>query len=449
MTKELALVLGKKKAKEIQNVLNKLLKREIIKKTKVNNKLQWSLVEINECNDESIIINELTDEVLPVKDMVSELLYKKDVSAQTVDNESCYINNDILDLIKECIVQKEKEKEDLIFNLLTEQIMDLKKEIVHKNEVIKHLLDQIRISGTGSAELLPTSSPINSIVNANENVNQPLALNEWKQVGVMNGVKSHKEKKSINVPPVSTSNFYRPLFVEDYSNFDEVENNVSQHDCYYGKPVAENVNNTVKKRPHVIVQVNPERNVLNIDSRPKLRQGNSSYSNITKSGPSTLVLSDSICKRIRVKEFNKFIHNGYTKFVSINGLNTKRLLHHCDFYLREYKPDNVIINIGTNNLQIDDIYEINKNIIEIVQRCQEYGANRIIVSEITFRREFEPKIKQINELLHENKLRYNYEVIDNSRIEGKHLYDMVHLNNEGLTILANNFIGVLNSKCSL
>ena len=44
-TAELALKLGKKRAKDIQKVLNKLLKRNVIMKSKVNSKLLWSLME--------------------------------------------------------------------------------------------------------------------------------------------------------------------------------------------------------------------------------------------------------------------------------------------------------------------------------------------------------------------------------------------------------------------
>ena len=50
-TIEIALQVGKNKAKDIQKILNKLLKRNIIAKAKVNKRLQWSLVEPDNSND--------------------------------------------------------------------------------------------------------------------------------------------------------------------------------------------------------------------------------------------------------------------------------------------------------------------------------------------------------------------------------------------------------------
>ena len=47
-TSELAWKVGKKKAKDVQNVLNKLHKRKIITKSKINTKLQWAILENNE-----------------------------------------------------------------------------------------------------------------------------------------------------------------------------------------------------------------------------------------------------------------------------------------------------------------------------------------------------------------------------------------------------------------
>ena len=57
-TGELSLLVGKRKAKDIQHVLNKLLKRNIIMESKVNTKLQWSLVEYSGNTDEDLAIKE-------------------------------------------------------------------------------------------------------------------------------------------------------------------------------------------------------------------------------------------------------------------------------------------------------------------------------------------------------------------------------------------------------
>ena len=59
---------------------------------------------------------------------------------------------------------------------------------------------------------------------------------------------------------------------------------------------------------------------------------------------------------------------------------------------------------------------------------------------------FQNKVDDINELLKSNAERYAYKFIDNGNILAKkHLWrDKLHLNTDGLKVLANNFIDCLN-----
>ena len=68
MGNEIAITMGKRKVKDIQKVLDKLLKNGIIKKSKIQNRLQWSLadelntdIELNKMNGDGIKI--YTDDV--------------------------------------------------------------------------------------------------------------------------------------------------------------------------------------------------------------------------------------------------------------------------------------------------------------------------------------------------------------------------------------------------
>ena len=57
------------------------------------------------------------------------------------------------------------------------------------------------------------------------------------------------------------------------------------------------------------------------------------------------------------------------------------------------------------------------------------------------------KINAINGLLRNATREMNFIFIDNSNIKNhSHLWDNVHLNNEGLNILRNNFVGALRAK---
>ena len=74
------------------------------------------------------------------------------------------------------------------------------------------------------------------------------------------------------------------------------------------------------------------------------------------------------------------------------------------------------------------------------------GSYNVYVSGITCRPEFQDKIVKVNEYLKNGTRGMSFTFIDNGNIKAsKHLWDEVHLNNDGLRILKNNFLGVLNS----
>ena len=67
-TSEISLQVGKKRAKEVQNALNRLMKRKLITKSKVNTKLQWSLAEDINANGE--VPNDLTKEETEFEELI-------------------------------------------------------------------------------------------------------------------------------------------------------------------------------------------------------------------------------------------------------------------------------------------------------------------------------------------------------------------------------------------
>ena len=57
------------------------------------------------------------------------------------------------------------------------------------------------------------------------------------------------------------------------------------------------------------------------------------------------------------------------------------------------------------------------------------------------------QLHQLNDDLKSLCQRHNFEYIDNSKITLRHLYDGVHLNTQGTTILADNYLEALRAKC--
>ena len=113
----------------------------------------------------------------------------------------------------------------------------------------------------------------------------------------------------------------------------------------------------------------------------------------------------------------------------------------------------MIIVVGTNNLTKSNqsTQETVNEIINIVETCQNAGVNDVFVSGLTCRPQFQAKINDINEQLARKATQYNYEFIDNYCVLRNHLKrDDVHVNEEGMSILKNNFLthlNINNSSC--
>ena len=104
--------------------------------------------------------------------------------------------------------------------------------------------------------------------------------------------------------------------------------------------------------------------------------------------------------------------------------------------------------MGTNNLSNKNqtANETVKEITDIANACHNTGVNKVYVSGLTCRPLYQAKINKINRLLRTNVVTRNFEFIDNENIiHHKHLWrDKLHLNKEGIILLANNFLHFLN-----
>ena len=131
-----------------------------------------------------------------------------------------------------------------------------------------------------------------------------------------------------------------------------------------------------KRQSNVFVNHFPENNIIR---NKKTIPGNSNYSSVIKDGKSVCILSDSICKRIKVNEFNKYLKNKKAYKRCFDGADTKALHHYAIHSLKYNKPDIVIINIGSNNMRKDKPILIAEEIINIVMLCKRYGVNEILL----------------------------------------------------------------------
>ena len=196
--------------------------------------------------------------------------------------------------------------------------------------------------------------------------------------------------------------------------------------------------NTHKKTPvnknRIYVNSHPEHNKLNsITSKNKQIPGKK-----TK----TVIISDSITKRIDMKEFNH-LANGDVVKRAFPGATASQLNCYIKASLNDDKPNSVIICAGTNNLTKKDqtVQDTAKEIVEIVKTCRNAGVSKVFISSLICRPAYHYEINEINKLLEFHANTYNYIFINNSNIRDDHLWkDGVHLNDSGICILANNYL---------
>ena len=118
-------------------------------------------------------------------------------------------------------------------------------------------------------------------------------------------------------PPTSTfssiltTNPYSELIIDDESNFDQEYNNLN----VISKPQTMNEtydNIANNRRPTVVTKENHENDDPLLYKAMKHLPGNPTYASISKYGEKVVILSDSICRSIRMKELNSYAKNGYT-----------------------------------------------------------------------------------------------------------------------------------------
>ena len=345
-------------------------------------------------------------------------------------------------LIKDFIL-KEKIWNEEMRNILTNQINYMKEEITVKNKLIEQLICELSIrksinsSKNNSSKNCTTitiddneiqHSTINNmsnIVSANCIMKQPIApskLMQWQLVD------------DVTVNSVNNSTFICSEF-EDESEI----NVITKQNGGVIHPV-----NTVKGRPTVVTKLNPENDNPQIYKPAKTLPGNTNYASRSKK---ILILSDSLCSSIKMKEFNSHIINGYAYRKSFPGATSKDLAHYCLLSLQEDKPDTCIINVGTNNVNRNKPHDIATEIMNIVDICHKYGVNDVYVSSIPFRLGHEQAVNDLNNLLRGKTYLNDFILINNSNITRSHICrDNIHLNYSGTALVANNFIRAINGK---
>ena len=148
-------------------------------------------------------------------------------------------------------------------------------------------------------------------------------------------------------------------------------------------------NTAIKAKGSMYVNTFPERN---ISPRKKEHKNNA-----TK----TVIISDSITKRINMIKLNKALKNGNALKRVFPGATASQLNYYVEASLSEDKPDTIIICAGTNNItkKKQCAQETAKEIINISETCRSGGVKKVFISSLTCRQSSQREVNEVNKLL--------------------------------------------------
>jgi hypothetical protein len=162
-----------------------------------------------------------------------------------------------------------------------------------------------------------------------------------------------------------------------------------------------------------------------------------------------LIASSSLTKSIEYERFKNCLplEKGSVRFQRWHGARARHIKHYIGPHVIEEKPDAVLIQAGGNDLAEfgSDINTIANDIIEIGTISKKMGASDIFIGGIPVRsRQYSSqKLQELNFVLRSLCQQQSFVFIDNTELAVQHLSDGVHLNKEGTSILANNYLDAL------
>ena len=164
-----------------------------------------------------------------------------------------------------------------------------------------------------------------------------------------------------------------------------------------------------------------------------------------------LIASSSITKGINVQRFNECFGSGTARIQKWPGGRARHMKNYIGTHLEEENPDIVIVQAGGNDLAERDRFSITSianDVMEIAIKARNSGVQDVFIGGVPIRRDqFDNEdLHELNHAISTMCRQHGFFFVDNSKIGVGHLYDGVHLNTAGTTILACNYLEALRVK---
>ena len=227
------------------------------------------------------------------------------------------------------------------------------------------------------------------------------------------------------------------------SRFNQVSNNSSPVSSSKSYPVLTN-----SRRPSTVTSNFPEND--DPSRYRKRKPAPAEPKNIT-------MVVDSMVK-FRVRDFNQDmrdygIHGVKCMIHKFPAATAEQIEEYTPGNVRRNKADGLLIHSGTNSLGVKDRFgnlvwtdeDIIAQIVGTAFRARKDGVRKIFISSLIERRGrfFNEKISNINSILYQICHQNDFIFINNCNLNSSHLQDGLHLTDEGLSILNENFLQAL------
>ena len=324
---------------------------------------------------------------------------------------------------------------------LKEENKELKRELSSKERQIDLLIDKIinlnydkNIQPENVTQQIPNSQDDRFITTRNT---------ATKKVKFDDNIQSTEHISNFTANDIPLRNSFTPLQNSDTS--DELDDDNDDDDEII-TPAVFNAPSTKKRKP-IIYNAHHENDKLYIPSRPKnnLSQSREQEKNVKKQ---ICIIGDSMIQRVKFFDINRREKDVVMYKECTLGATVEMVEWSLHRVLQNKDVDTVIINVGTNNLtsrkaKARSEIDITNAILKAVVLCKKNEVKNVYVSSITERPGYTQRINTINTYLKNATRGIDFCFIDNSNIKKEHLYDNLHLNDTGINILKNNFLGAL------
>ena len=224
-------------------------------------------------------------------------------------------------------------------------------------------------------------------------------------------------------------------------------------DSHEGELMSTNIPNIPKnrKRPQNCITEKYILNQRKLSKRKPIIPGQRTYVETASFGKKVLIIGDSHVRRLNRHRLNQSFDHAKSILKAFSGAKIQDLEHYIVPHLSEEKPDIAVIHIGSNNVTYNsldkNVTDVAMSIIQIAQKCVNYGVKDIVISSVFIKDSLKLSafIRRLNDELRILCTEHNFHFVSNDNINRKYICgDGVHLTNAGTELFARNVVNFLN-----